>query len=131
MAIFFSISPSCIWQQMLRICFEQRQMKINRPSLTRFLTTHFFHYFGFMYHHRREAGSRGVERGEYLGYKARTEDRELPQLSHPLFHHLRTYSRHCLFLQNPRDEASSRVRDRRRRQFAKSTQVKLDQFAFD
>lgn len=82
---------------------EQRQMKINRPSLTHFLTTHFFHYFGSMYHHRQAGSSRyarEVKHGEYLSYKTRTEDRELPQLSHLLFHHLRTYSRHCLFLQN-------------------------------
>jgi len=114
---------------------EQRhEMKINRPSLTRFLTTHFFHYFGSMYHHRWLARrcARGVKRGKYLGYKARTEDRELPQLSHPLFHHLRTYSRHCLFLQNPRDERRAREFGiGRRRQFAKSTRAKLDQFAFD
>lgn len=65
---------------------QRRQMKINHSQLTRFLTIHFFRYFGSMHHHRlerlvRRDCAREAKRAEYLGYKARTEDRELPQNS--------------------------------------------------
>lgn len=98
---------------------QWQQMKINCPWLTRFLTTHFFHYFGTMHHHRRRPArrrrTRAVKRDEYPGYKART-NRELPQfLCIPLPLYFCTYSYSYVFLRNPRhDEKQARELDQRR-----------------
>lgn len=56
------------------------------------------------------AGVREVKRGEDLGYKARTDDRKLPQFLHPLPDSLPLLSSPLLLFLSARPHVSSALR---------------------